>query len=62
MKATYKDHVIEATKGENGLYTATIDGKETEIKPSKYGRVLIRKAIQAIEEREQIKKESNESV
>ena len=56
MKATYKDHVIEATKGENGLYTATVDGEAVNIKPSKYQRVMIKRAVQWIDEQGRISK------
>lgn len=52
MKATYNNHVIEAAiKG--GLYTVTIDGKPADIKPSRYGRVMIKKAVQACQELDQ---------
>ena len=51
MKAVYREKfIIEVTRGLDNLYHVTIDGRPTEIKPSRYGRVLIRKAIQAIEE------------
>lgn len=52
MKATYNSHIIEAIKGEDNLYRATIDGKPANLEPSHYRGVVIRQAKNWLQEQE----------